>query len=79
MKKKRTHTHTHKEKYKFLLKLVIYTIFCHTCMYIMNLAFQLFLTMKGGTFWPDILDNQQIPKLTSKPAAETFIKIKLYK
>lgn len=33
---------------------------------------------KGGTFWPDILDNQQIPKLTSKPA-ETFIEIKLYK
>ena len=48
-------------------------------MYIMNLAFQLFLTIKGGTFWPDILDNQQIPKLTSKPAAETFIEIKLYK
>lgn len=48
-------------------------------MYIMNLAFQKFLTMKGGTFWPDILDNEQIPKLTSKPAAETFIEIKLYK
>lgn len=39
----------------------------------------LFLPYVHHESFHDILDNQQIPKLTSKPAAETFIEIKLYK